>query len=160
MIRRFGEPAVAGQKYRIRPGAYAVLVLGGDVLLTYQQDPEPEFQLPGGGIDPGESPIRALHREVFEETGWSIAAVPRRIGAFRGLPICQNMTAGPKSCAISIWPALSAALARRPRLAILPSGSVRAARPGSSAMTGMRIFCGRCCAVFELLPERFSRRWP
>jgi 8-oxo-dGTP diphosphatase len=40
------------------------------------------MQLPGGGIDPGESPQRALHREVFEETGWTISA-PRRAGAFR-----------------------------------------------------------------------------
>lgn len=47
-----------------------------------QSDPEPEIQLPGGGIDPGESPVTALHREVFEETGWRIAA-PRRLGAFR-----------------------------------------------------------------------------
>ncbi|MCX8508912.1 MAG: NUDIX hydrolase [Rhodobacteraceae bacterium] len=82
MIRRFGAPPVAGQKYRIRPGAYAVLRLGRDVLLTYQEAPEPEFQLPGGGIDPGESPIRALHREVYEETGWSISP-PRHLGAFR-----------------------------------------------------------------------------
>lgn len=82
MIRRFGEPVVAGQTYRLRPGAYAVLALDRDVLLTYQEEPEPEFQLPGGGIDPGESPIRALHREVYEETGWTIAA-PRRLGAFR-----------------------------------------------------------------------------
>ena len=41
-----------------------------------------EVQLPGGGIDAGEHPVAALHREVFEETGWSIAA-PRRLGAFR-----------------------------------------------------------------------------
>ncbi len=82
MIRRFGEPVVAGQSYRLRAGAYAVLALDGDVLLTYQEAPEPEFQLPGGGIDPGESPLRALHREVYEETGWLIAA-PSRIGAFR-----------------------------------------------------------------------------
>ena len=52
------------------------------MLLTYQSEPEPEFQLPGGGIDPGESPLAALHREVFEETGWHIAH-PRRLGAFR-----------------------------------------------------------------------------
>jgi 8-oxo-dGTP diphosphatase len=82
MIRRFGERVVTGQKYRLRPGAYAVLRIGGDVLLTYQEDPDPEFQLPGGGIDPGESPLQALHREVYEETGWSISE-PRRIGAFR-----------------------------------------------------------------------------
>ena len=82
MIRRFGKPPVTGQKYRLRPGAYAVLALGKDVLLTYQEDPNPEFQLPGGGIDPGEHPIAALHREVMEETGWHIANL-RRLGAFR-----------------------------------------------------------------------------
>jgi 8-oxo-dGTP diphosphatase len=41
-----------------------------------------DIQLPGGGIDPGENPVQALHREVLEETGWRIAA-PRRLGAFR-----------------------------------------------------------------------------
>jgi len=82
MIRRFGEPVVAGQSYRPRPGAYAVLKLDGDVLLTYQEKPDAEFQLPGGGIDPGESPVRALHREVWEETGWHIGRA-RRLGMYR-----------------------------------------------------------------------------
>lgn len=82
MIRRFGEAPVNGQSYRMRRGAYAVLLAGTDVLVTRQAEPEPEIQLPGGGIDPGESPLRALHREVFEETGWSIAT-PVRLGAFR-----------------------------------------------------------------------------
>ena len=82
MIRRFGERLVRGQRYGIRHGVYAVLLRGRDVLITHQAEPEPEYQLPGGGIDPGESPLRALHREVREETGWSIAA-PSRIGAFR-----------------------------------------------------------------------------
>lgn len=81
-MRRFGEPVRQGQRYRMRPGVYAVLPRGGQVLVTFQQEPKPEFQLPGGGIDPGESPIAALHREVYEETGWTIAA-PRRLGAFR-----------------------------------------------------------------------------
>ena len=58
------------------------LARGSNVLLTFQQEPVPEYQLPGGGIDPGESPTEALHREVLEETGWRIAA-PRRLGAFR-----------------------------------------------------------------------------
>ena len=82
MIRRFGEPVLFGQRYIPRPGAYAVLPLGRSVLVTHQSEPEPEFQLPGGGIDPGESPVAALHREVFEETGWIIAK-PRRIGAYK-----------------------------------------------------------------------------
>ncbi|MDR9484778.1 MULTISPECIES: NUDIX hydrolase [Sediminimonas] len=82
MIRRFGDSPRPCQKYVRRLGAYAILPQGDQLLLTHQSSPWPELQLPGGGIDPGESPISALHREVLEETGWKIAA-PRRIGAFR-----------------------------------------------------------------------------
>ncbi len=81
-MRRYGSPRRTGQKYILRPGVYAILPRGGNLLLTHQAEPDPEFQLPGGGIDPGESPLSALYREVFEETGWRIAA-PRRLGAFR-----------------------------------------------------------------------------
>ncbi|MCG7520434.1 NUDIX domain-containing protein [Ruegeria sp. Ofav3-42] len=83
MIRRFGETPHAGRKYTRRPGVYALLPRGRGLLVTWYDDGlNPELQLPGGGIDPGESPITALHREVFEETGWLITA-PRRFGAFR-----------------------------------------------------------------------------
>jgi len=81
-MRRFGEAVQGGIRYGLRPGVYAVLPRGGQVLATFQESPRPEFQLPGGGIDAGEPPVRALHREVFEETGWAIAPV-RRLGAFR-----------------------------------------------------------------------------
>lgn len=81
-MRRFGERVQAGRHYRDRPGAYAVLLREGRVLLTHQAEPVPEWQLPGGGIDPGESPVAALHREVAEETGWAIAG-PWRIGAYQ-----------------------------------------------------------------------------
>ncbi|MBV2359451.1 NUDIX hydrolase [Thalassococcus sp. CAU 1522] len=82
MTPRFGEPPQPGRRYRRRPGVYAVLPLRGALLLTRQSEPEPEIQLPGGGIDPGESPLTALHREVHEETGWRIAA-PVLLGRFR-----------------------------------------------------------------------------
>ncbi|MGE4324817.1 MAG: NUDIX domain-containing protein [Pseudodonghicola sp.] len=82
MIRRFGAAPRAGQVYRRRVGAYALLPRDGRLLLTEQANPGPDLQLPGGGIDPGESPFAALHREVFEETGWLIGH-PRRVGAFR-----------------------------------------------------------------------------
>lgn len=82
MIRRFGTTPLAGKRYTRRFGAYAILPRDGQLLLTHQEEPEPEIQLPGGGVDAGESPLRALYREVLEETGWSIAA-PRRLGTFR-----------------------------------------------------------------------------
>ena len=82
MMRRFGDAPESGRTYRIRTGAYAILPAGDGLLLTHQDAPEPEVQLPGGGIDPGESPVQALIREVYEETGWRIAR-PRRLGAYR-----------------------------------------------------------------------------
>lgn len=82
MIKRYGNTPVRGQRYLQRAGAYAILPRDRELLLTYQGAPHFEFQLPGGGIDPGESAIQALHREVFEETGWRIST-PRKIGAFR-----------------------------------------------------------------------------
>ncbi|MCH2068550.1 NUDIX hydrolase [Shimia sp.] len=82
MIPRFGTPPRRDVTYKLRPGAYAVLLKGEQMLLTHQAEPVSEFQLPGGGIDPGESPVVALTREVFEETGYRIAK-PRRLGAFR-----------------------------------------------------------------------------
>lgn len=82
MIRRIGTPPEPGRVYTQRPGAYAILPRDGRVLLTCQHGPAPDFQLPGGGIDPGENTLQALHREVFEETGWHIAN-PRRLGVFK-----------------------------------------------------------------------------
>lgn len=79
---RAGETPVASVKYQLRHGVYALLPRDGQLLVTFQHAPFDEFQLPGGGVDPGESPITALHREVIEETGWRIAK-PRRLGAFR-----------------------------------------------------------------------------
>jgi 8-oxo-dGTP diphosphatase len=81
-MRRYGEAVQPGQSYRRRPGVYAILLRGDDILLTHQKDPDDEFQLPGGGIDAGENPLPALHREVMEETGWHITGA-RRFGAFR-----------------------------------------------------------------------------
>ncbi|MDW4498050.1 NUDIX hydrolase [Sulfitobacter sp. D35] len=82
MIPRVGHAPRADRRYRTRPGTYAILPLGNRVLLTVQTGDPVDVQLPGGGVDPGESPVQALHREVLEETGWRIAR-PRRLGAFR-----------------------------------------------------------------------------
>ncbi len=81
-MQRFGEPARKGVKYTERAGAYAVLERDGRLLVTFQERPLAEYQLPGGGIDPGEGAIQALHREVREETGWSIR-ISRRLGVYQ-----------------------------------------------------------------------------
>ena len=82
MIRRYGEAVKPEQRYRRRPGIYGVLLDGDAVLLTHQAEPVPEYQLPGGGIDPDENPIAALHREIYEETGWHIGPA-RHVGTYR-----------------------------------------------------------------------------
>lgn len=83
-MRRIGEPWRPGRPYRDRPGVYALILRAGRLLCVRQGS---ELQLPGGGIDPGEQPLAALHREVWEETGWAIAGPdggpPRRIGSFQ-----------------------------------------------------------------------------
>jgi len=82
-MKRYGNPPIAGKKYIRRPGAYVILQVGHDqVLLTVQNGEVPDFQLPGGGVDPGEHVIPALHREVLEETGWVIAQ-PRYLGTYK-----------------------------------------------------------------------------
>lgn len=61
---------------RIRPriSAYAIATTQDQLLLTRLSEASPVFEpglwhLPGGGIDPGEQPVEALAREVYEETG-------------------------------------------------------------------------------------------
>lgn len=82
MIKRYGNSPKPGVHYIRRPGVYGILLDRGALLTTHQAEPQPEYQLPGGGIDKGENPIAALHREVMEETGWHIAGI-RWLGVFR-----------------------------------------------------------------------------
>ncbi len=54
----------------------------GKVLLTREELNETEIQLPGGGIDAGETAVQALYRECLEETGWKVQ-ITRRLGAYQ-----------------------------------------------------------------------------
>jgi 8-oxo-dGTP diphosphatase len=75
-IPEFGE-RIPGNEYRPRPGAYAVIIdERGRLALFRKKD---RYFLPGGGIEPGETPEEALSREVREEIGWSVAII-RKIG--------------------------------------------------------------------------------
>lgn len=77
MNPRFGAQPDLLRRYSPRPGGYAVINAGDTILATWTR----ELQLPGGGVDPGESPLQALYREVLEETGYRIHS-PRRLGMF------------------------------------------------------------------------------
>ncbi|MFQ6171840.1 NUDIX hydrolase [Oryzobacter sp. R7] len=85
-VRRGGpppEPVVpegpglsAGQRRSVRPhqrvAAYAVVVADDRLLLTQlaaRTGAGGRWNLPGGGLDPGERPRAAVVREVLEETG-------------------------------------------------------------------------------------------
>ena len=57
-----------GRDQKIRPRATAI-VRRGEAILLVREPGETCFHLPGGGIEPGESPIAAVARELLEETG-------------------------------------------------------------------------------------------
>lgn len=66
------------------------------ILLIKRKD-VPVWVLPGGGIDPSESPEEAVIREVFEETGFSVEIERKcaeytptnRLGSFTTVFICR-----------------------------------------------------------------------
>jgi 8-oxo-dGTP pyrophosphatase MutT (NUDIX family) len=55
-------------KKHAKEASFAIIIDQGKLLLTLRRD-VPLWVLPGGGIDPGESPEKACLREVLEETG-------------------------------------------------------------------------------------------
>lgn len=58
-------------QFRLRVSVLGLFVDAGDVLLIHQMDlPEPDcWDLPGGGLEPHETLMEGLRREIQEETG-------------------------------------------------------------------------------------------
>jgi 8-oxo-dGTP diphosphatase len=76
-IPEFGNK-LEGINYIDRPGAYAV-IQNNEKQIAVIQTGNGCF-LPGGGLDPGETEVDALHRELMEETGFQIS-VTAEIGS-------------------------------------------------------------------------------
>lgn len=58
----------AGIEYIPRPSVYAIIQNAHSKIAIVKH--KGAFFLPGGGIEPGETPIEALQREIVEETGY------------------------------------------------------------------------------------------
>jgi len=65
----------------LRDSAFAIILHSNQVLLVKARD-KSNWQLPGGRLESGESPIEALLREVKEETGLT-AEVLQMTGKYR-----------------------------------------------------------------------------
>lgn len=62
---------LAGTWRRMTLGTRAMLV-DGDRVLLIRHGYVPGWQFPGGGVEPGETAVESLVREVREETGYAI----------------------------------------------------------------------------------------
>ncbi|HZE95511.1 MAG TPA: NUDIX domain-containing protein [Planctomycetota bacterium] len=66
---------------RFQDSSFAI-ILQDDLLLLVKAHDKENWQLPGGRLEAGETPVQALVREVLEETGLEAEAL-RLTGAYR-----------------------------------------------------------------------------
>lgn len=71
---------------RLRISVMGLFIHSGTVLMIHKMTgPEPDcWDLPGGGLQPGEPIIQALHREIREETGLSEVKVGNLLTVVEG----------------------------------------------------------------------------
>lgn len=66
---------------RLVPAVSAIVRSDADRIVLHRRRDNGFWSLPGGGIEPGETIVGAVLREVLEETGYSVA-VERLIGIY------------------------------------------------------------------------------
>ncbi|GAA1487971.1 hypothetical protein GCM10009626_07170 [Brachybacterium sacelli] len=65
-----------------RTSVYGLAFRAGEVLLVKDRQGDGDWDLPGGGVEDGESPLEALGRELHEETGLTMESEPRLLCQF------------------------------------------------------------------------------
>ncbi|MEO0604341.1 MAG: NUDIX domain-containing protein, partial [Myxococcota bacterium] len=79
-----GLRELVGNRLLMLSGVAAIVRDAEGRVLFVREGPEAHWPLPGGGMEPGETPAEATVREVYEETGFDV--VPERlVGVFSGL---------------------------------------------------------------------------
>lgn len=78
-----GLRAVIGSQLLLVPAVAAIIRDDSDDVLLHRRSDDGRWSLPGGAIDPGESPATAVAREVREETGLDVIPVSV-LGIFGG----------------------------------------------------------------------------
>lgn len=73
-VPQFGEPR-AGRVYTDRPAAFGILERDGQIAAVRIEKPDGAtwIDLPGGGVDPGETPEQGVVREFGEEAGLRVS---------------------------------------------------------------------------------------
>lgn len=73
-VPQFGERQ-GGRVYADRPAAFGILQREGKIALVHivKTDGASWHDLPGGGVDPGETPEQGVVREFGEEAGLAVA---------------------------------------------------------------------------------------
>jgi 8-oxo-dGTP diphosphatase len=71
-VPQFGRPQ-PGRDYPDRPAAFVVVERDGLIATVHVDAPHRGLDLPGGGLDPGETAAQAAVRECGEEAGLRIA---------------------------------------------------------------------------------------
>lgn len=75
-----------GHDLLLGPAVAAVIRNEARDVLVHQRRDNGVWELPAGGVDPGEAPAQAVVREVYEETGLRVRPV-RLLGVFGGTTV-------------------------------------------------------------------------
>ncbi len=71
----FGLKSIEFNNPRIRKGARGIIIREDGKIAIFNKTNKNEYKLPGGGIDPGETPQAAFIREALEETGCKVEII-------------------------------------------------------------------------------------